>query len=70
MRHECIEIDELAQPVRHLFGSPGDDDAAGSVRDQDDIMEVFVPEDVHDIEDMGRQINVPAGEMESAPPSR
>jgi hypothetical protein len=52
------------QPLRRPVGDAGDDHAAVALSGQDDIVEVFVPEQVEDVLDVGlearlrgRQVN-------------
>jgi hypothetical protein len=63
--HQGIEVDQVRHSWRHPVGHAGDDDPAIAMSHQHDILEIFEVQDVHDIADVGGQVNVRGGEMDA-----
>ena len=61
---EGVDVDQAGQALRHALGHPGDDGAPVAVPDQEDVLEVLVDEDVHDVLDVGVQPDRRRGEVD------
>src|SRR5439155_1331042 len=49
IRHKCIEVNQLRDPVPRAVGHAGCDHAAVAVADQYDVPQVFISDDVEDV---------------------
>lgn len=49
LQYDRIEVDELADTVAHVVGNAGDRIAAETVPNQDDVVEIFVFDQVGDV---------------------
>jgi hypothetical protein len=58
LRHPGVEIDQVRQPLRNAVSHPGDDHPPVAPADEHDILQVFVLEDVDDVDDVGVKIDV------------
>ena len=52
-----VEVDDLADPVGGAVGDTGDHHAAVAVADEDHVVQVLVEQQVHDVVDVGVEVD-------------
>ena len=62
---EGIDVDDVGDAIGDAVGDAGDDHAAVAVADEDDVVKIFVKNDVDDVGDVRVEINVGRGEMDA-----
>ena len=58
-----VEVDQVLDAAGHAVGHAGDDHAAVTVADQDNVVQIFPQDDVDDVLNVRVEVNVGAGEI-------
>ena len=62
-RQNGVNVHQLGNLLRYPLGDGSDQHASHAMADKEDVMQVFIPDDVDDIQHMGLKIDIRVGEV-------